>query len=130
VAKAKAEPPDLILMDIQLPVPDGYQTTRQIKTGPKLKATPVIVVSSYAMKEDEEKARAAGCDQDVTKRRLRGDDLNCCSDCCPSEAAQRRVSTTPRCASPATTLSSFSWSGANLVQPGTEAARFTSFHLS
>jgi Flp pilus assembly pilin Flp len=50
--------------------------------------------------------------------------------CRASGAAQRRVSTTPRCASPATTLSSFSWSGTNLVQPGTEAARFTSFHLS
>ena len=51
-------------------------------------------------------------------------------DCRASGAAQRRVWTTPRCASPATTLSSFSWSGTNRVQPGTEAARFTSFHLS
>src|SRR5262249_14661272 len=50
--------------------------------------------------------------------------------CRASGAAQRRVSTTPRCASPATTLSSFSWIGTNLVPPGTEAARFTSFHLS
>jgi len=49
---------------------------------------------------------------------------------CVGRAAQRRVSTTPRCGSVATTLSSFSCSGANLVQPGTEAARFTSFHLS
>src|SRR5690348_958940 len=67
VAKAKAEPPDLILMDIQLPVLDGYETTRQIKADPKLKATLVIAVSSYAMKGDEEKARAAGCDHYVTK---------------------------------------------------------------
>jgi len=51
-------------------------------------------------------------------------------DCRASGAAQRRVWTTPRCASPATTLSSFSWSGTNRVQPGTEAARFTSFHFS
>ena len=51
-------------------------------------------------------------------------------NCCASGVAQRRVSTTPRCGSVATTLSSFSCSGANLVQPGTEAARFTSFHLS
>ena len=62
VAKAKSERPDLILMDIQLPVLDGYETTRQIKADPNLKATPIIAVSSYAMKGDEEKARASGCD--------------------------------------------------------------------
>jgi two-component system, cell cycle response regulator DivK len=67
VAKAQAERPDLILMDIQLPVLDGYEATRQIKTNPDLKATPVIAVSSFAMKGDEEKARAAGCDHYVTK---------------------------------------------------------------
>jgi len=67
VAKALAERPDLILMDIQLPVLDGYDATRQIKADPSLKATPVIAVSSFAMKGDEEKARAAGCDHYVTK---------------------------------------------------------------
>jgi two-component system cell cycle response regulator DivK len=67
VAKAKSEPPDLILMDIQLPVLDGYDATRQIKSDPKLAATPIIAVSSFAMKGDEEKARAAGCDHYVTK---------------------------------------------------------------
>jgi two-component system cell cycle response regulator DivK len=67
VARAKAERPDLILMDIQLPVLDGYETTRQIKSDPDLKATPIIAVSSFAMKGDEEKARAAGCDHYVTK---------------------------------------------------------------
>jgi two-component system cell cycle response regulator DivK len=67
VAKALAERPDLVLMDIQLPVLDGYDATRQIKADPKLKATPVIAVSSFAMKGDEEKARAAGCDHYVTK---------------------------------------------------------------
>jgi two-component system cell cycle response regulator DivK len=67
VAKALAERPDLILMDIQLPVLDGYDVTRQIKADPSLKATPVIAVSSFAMKGDEEKARAAGCDHYVTK---------------------------------------------------------------
>jgi two-component system, cell cycle response regulator DivK len=50
VAKAKSERPDLILMDIQLPILDGYETTRQIKADPNLKATPIIAVSSYAMK--------------------------------------------------------------------------------
>jgi two-component system, cell cycle response regulator DivK len=67
VAKAQAERPDLILMDIQLPVIDGYEATRQIKSDPNLKATPVIAVSSYAMKGDEEKACASGCDHYVTK---------------------------------------------------------------
>jgi two-component system cell cycle response regulator DivK len=67
VAKAKSERPDLILMDIQMPVLDGYDATRQIKADPNLKMTPIIAVSSFAMKGDEEKARAAGCDHYVTK---------------------------------------------------------------
>jgi two-component system, cell cycle response regulator DivK len=67
VAMAHASQPDLILMDIQLPVLDGYEATRQIKADPKLSATPIIAVSSFAMKGDEEKARAAGCDHYVTK---------------------------------------------------------------
>jgi two-component system cell cycle response regulator DivK len=67
VAKARAERPDLVLMDIQMPVLDGYEATRQIKADPDLKATPIIAVSSFAMKGDEEKARAAGCDHYVTK---------------------------------------------------------------
>ena len=67
VEMTRSERPDLVLMDIQLPLMDGYEATRQIKTDPNLKATPVIAVSSYAMKGDEEKARAAGCDHYVTK---------------------------------------------------------------
>jgi two-component system cell cycle response regulator DivK len=67
VAKARSEGPDLILMDIQLPVLDGYDATRQIKALPGLGATPIIAVSSFAMKGDEEKARASGCDGYVTK---------------------------------------------------------------
>jgi two-component system, cell cycle response regulator DivK len=67
VAKAQSERPDLILMDIQLPVLDGYDAARQIKANPDLKATPIIAVSSFAMKGDEEKARTAGCDHYVTK---------------------------------------------------------------
>ena len=67
VAMAKSERPDLILMDIQMPVLDGYDATRQIKAEPDLKSTPLIAVSSFAMKGDEEKARAAGCDSYVTK---------------------------------------------------------------
>src|SRR5215470_2724177 len=67
IATAKADRPDLILMDIQMPVLDGYEATRQIKADSELKATPIIAVSSFAMKGDEEKARAAGCDHYVTK---------------------------------------------------------------
>jgi two-component system cell cycle response regulator DivK len=67
VAKARSERLDLVLMDIQLPVLDGYDATRQIKALPGLAATPIIAVSSFAMKGDEEKARASGCDGYVTK---------------------------------------------------------------
>ena len=59
--------PDLILMDIQLPQMDGYEATRRIKADPALKPIPIVAVSSFAMKGDEEKARAAGCDHYVTK---------------------------------------------------------------
>ena len=67
VDKAKAEKPDLILMDIQMPVMNGYDATRQIKANPELKPIPIVAVSSFAMKGDEEKARASGCDHYVTK---------------------------------------------------------------
>jgi two-component system cell cycle response regulator DivK len=67
VAKAASERPDLVLMDIQLLVLDGYDATRQIKALPGLAAIPIIAVSSFAMKGDEEKARASGCDDYVTK---------------------------------------------------------------
>jgi two-component system cell cycle response regulator DivK len=67
VAKAKSDHPDLILMDIQMPVIDGYEATRRIKADPDLKTIPIVAVSSFAMKGDEEKARAAGCDHYVTK---------------------------------------------------------------
>ena len=62
VAKANSDRPDLILMDIQMPVIDGYEATRRIKVDPNLKSIPIVAVSSFAMKGDEEKARAAGCD--------------------------------------------------------------------
>jgi two-component system, cell cycle response regulator DivK len=67
VAAAAAEQPDLILMDIQLPILDGYEATRRIKADPVLKAIPIIVVTSYALSGDEEKARIAGCDAYVAK---------------------------------------------------------------
>ena len=64
---ARKHMPDLILMDIQLPELDGYEATRRIKANPALNSTPVIVVTSYALSGDEEKARAAGCDAYVAK---------------------------------------------------------------
>lgn len=67
VAAAKANVPDLILMDIQLPVFDGYETTRRIKADPALQAIPIIAVTSYALSGDETKARKAGCDDYVAK---------------------------------------------------------------
>jgi len=63
----KAQRPDLILMDIQLPLLDGYEATRRIKADPDLRSIPIIVVTSYALSGDETKARAAGCDAYVTK---------------------------------------------------------------
>lgn len=67
VKLAQQEKPDLILMDIQLPVIDGYEATRRIKGDAQLKSTPIIAVTSYALSGDEAKARAAGCDGYVTK---------------------------------------------------------------
>ena len=67
VALAAQAKPDLILMDMQLPVIDGYEAARRIKANPDLKATPIIAVTSYALVGDEEKARAAGCDAYVAK---------------------------------------------------------------
>jgi two-component system cell cycle response regulator DivK len=64
---AAANPPDLILMDIQLPGIDGYETTRRIKSNPALQHIPVIAVTSYALSGDDVKAFAAGCDAYVTK---------------------------------------------------------------
>jgi len=67
LAVAAKERPDLILMDIQLPLIDGYEATRRIKANPALRTIPVIAVTSYALSGDENHARAAGCDAYVTK---------------------------------------------------------------
>jgi two-component system cell cycle response regulator DivK len=67
VAMAETARPDLILMDIQLPGLDGYETTRRIKANPALRHIPVIAVTSYALSGDDVKAREAGCDAYVTK---------------------------------------------------------------
>ena len=67
VAMAAKHRPDPILMDMQLPVLDGYEATRRIKADPDLKSIPIIVVTSYALSGDEDKARLAGCDDYVAK---------------------------------------------------------------
>ena len=58
---------DLILMDISLPILDGYEATRRIKADPALRSIPIIAVTSHAIGGGEEKARAAGCDDFVAK---------------------------------------------------------------
>lgn len=64
---ARAEHPDLILMDIQLPNMDGFAATTLLKQDPATAAIPVIALTAMAKKEDEEKARLAGCDGYIAK---------------------------------------------------------------
>jgi len=67
IIAAEANRPDLILMDIQLPVLDGYEATRRIRANPDLKAIPIIAVTSYALSADEPKVMAAGSNAYVPK---------------------------------------------------------------
>ncbi|MFD2237693.1 response regulator [Aureimonas populi] len=64
---ARSERPDLILMDIQLPEISGLDVTRQLKADAELKAIPVIAVTAFAMKGDEERIRQGGCEAYISK---------------------------------------------------------------
>jgi CheY-like chemotaxis protein len=67
VDMALADPPALILMDMSLPVLDGWEATRRIKANAASKGIPIIALTAHAMQGDEQKAREAGCDDFDTK---------------------------------------------------------------
>jgi two-component system, cell cycle response regulator DivK len=67
IAMAAAEPPDLILMDLNLPEIDGWEAARRLKADPATRDIPIIALSAHAMAGDREKAIAAGCDDFETK---------------------------------------------------------------
>ena len=67
VEMAAREHPDLILMDLSLPVVDGWEATRRIKADATLHGIPIIALTAHAMMGDEDKARASGCDDYLSK---------------------------------------------------------------
>lgn len=67
LAQARAEHPVLILMDLALPNMDGWEATRRLKSDPETRAIPVVALTAVAMRGDEEQARAAGCDDYLSK---------------------------------------------------------------
>jgi CheY-like chemotaxis protein len=67
VTMAQTERPDLILMDMQLPVMDGWEATRQIKAAPGTRSIPVVALTAYAMDDERQSCLEAGCDDYETK---------------------------------------------------------------
>lgn len=67
IEMAEKNCPDLILMDLSLPNVDGWEATRRIKANAVLRNIPIIALSAHAMEGDEDKARACGCDDYLTK---------------------------------------------------------------
>ena len=67
VARAKADAPDVVLMDLSLPGIDGWEATRQLKAADETRSIPVLALTAHAMAGDREKALAAGCDDFDTK---------------------------------------------------------------
>jgi CheY-like chemotaxis protein len=63
----RSEKPDLILMDMSLPIIDGWEASRQLKADPTVAGIPIIALTAHAMAEDREKALAAGCNEYETK---------------------------------------------------------------
>ena len=67
LAAVKEDRPDLILMDLSIPVVDGWECTRRLKADPTTRAIPIIALTAHAMRGDEERAREAGCDGYLSK---------------------------------------------------------------
>jgi two-component system cell cycle response regulator DivK len=67
IDKAEQSMPDLILLDIQLPIMDGYEVARRLRSNPELAGIPIVAVTSYAMAGDREKALEAGCSGYIEK---------------------------------------------------------------
>jgi len=67
IAKARTEQPDLILMDISIPVIDGWEATQVLKRDPKTRRIPIIALTAHALASDREKAMEVGCDSYLAK---------------------------------------------------------------